>query len=146
MRFLLLITMLFASTQGYAAYQCNADCGAEASYRYPCPTFGNPGRKCRGRNPVKYATCEADKAASCRAVAFFTAKTKPMLKPHFNAQTYQASVENNETAKYMGLCSAAAASACAVIGAKYAAEWGAFLSGAGGVFLSYQICSQSTKW
>lgn len=63
---------LFSVSSSYAI-DCNTDCGKFASFRYPCPTFGNPGRKCTGRDPVKYSTCETAKQASCKIL-------KPVIK------------------------------------------------------------------
>lgn len=143
--------ILICSGQAKAiAYDCDSDCYGVARFRYSCPTFNNPARKCWGRNPVKFAACEADKALSCKlwneAVDFFSTKTKSMLQNEFNAANYQKAEYSGETAQYMAYCTGAAAAACATVGAQLGGPYGAILAGAGGSFVSYQICKQSTTW
>lgn len=61
--------MFFLLSFNASAIDCYTDCGAVASFRYPCPTFSNPGRKCTGRDPVVYGSCEATKVAACQVLA-----------------------------------------------------------------------------
>lgn len=149
MKRVLLISLLFFNQTSHA-YDCNSDCHEEASYRYPCPTFRNPGRKCGAKNPVKFALCESSKIVSCElwngTVAFFIDHVKPMLQDQFNAETYRKAEVSDETAQYMVQCTAAATASCAVVGSQFTGPWGAVIGGAGGAFVSTQICQQSTKW
>ena len=137
---------MIISLQSFA-FTCNTDCGKAAKFKYPCPTFSNPGRKCTGKNPGLYASCEVDKKVSCdlweNAVKFFTDKVKPSLSLHYNANTY-AYTENKE--EYIIECVAAATASIATIGAIFAGPWGALATGAPGLFISKRICIQSTKW
>ena len=129
------------------AYDCNSNCKEEAKFKYPCPTWNNPGRKCTGINPAKLAACEADKAISCRlwnsAVSFFAPKVKPHLVSRFNKERYESSGDKQE---YIRDCIAAATAVLATIGAEIGGPWGALATGAAGIFVSKRICIQSTKW
>ena len=46
---------------------CQTDCNAVAKFSYPCPVSADLHRKCVGREPGIYLTCEATKRNSCRA-------------------------------------------------------------------------------
>ncbi len=137
---------LAGGPQAAWGYSCDSDCGAEAAFRYPCPTFGNPGRKCTGKNPAKYAACEADKAVSCElmdsAVDFFAPKVKPLMVGQFNASTYNPDREQ----EYVLDCTAAAVAALAVVGSAYGPPYGTLAGGAAGLFIGKRICIQSTTW
>jgi len=132
------------------AYDCNADCGAAARFRYPCPTFGNPGRKCTGKNHVKYAACEADKAVSCRlwnaTVNALLPKVKPTLSRRFNASTYREAKESDRETIYFAECQAAAIALCVAAGHQVGGGYGAVIAGAGGTFVASQICLKSMHW
>lgn len=102
------------------------------------------------RDYATRAMCLTDKAASCKfwngAVDFFAAKVKPMIKSEYNREKYEEAKYSGEEAQYMSLCTGAATASLAVIGTSYGGPWGAVIGGAGGAFVSYQICKQSTKW
>ena len=144
------LLLLVVGVQNASAWDCNTDCGAAAKFRYPCPTFGNPGRKCDGRNPTVYAACSTDQAVSCRLWESIEASVhhdlQTVLEPNFNHHTYAAAEADGQQNYYMGECQAAAIATCSAIGAKLGGPWGAALSGAAGVFISYRICDQSQKW
>ncbi len=134
------------------AIDCNSDCGEIASFRYPCPTFSNPGRQCDGRDPGTYAACEVTKAASCELFQGLQnaigGQVKDALKPNFNAQTFAAAVESGPHGdeEYLAKCEAAGIAICAGIGAQIGGPYGAAASGAAGVFVAYQLCHQSETW
>ena len=146
------LLLLFVGAQNASAWDCNTDCGNVdmAKFRYPCPTFGNPGRKCDGRNPTLYAACSTDKEVSCRLWESIEASVEhdlqAVLEPNFNHRTYAAAEADGQQNLYMGECEAAGVAACGALGAKLAALRGAAFSGAAGVFISYRICDQSQKW
>ena len=79
-------------------YDCNSDCGAQAAFRYRCPTFGNPGRMCDGRNPAKFAACETDKEVSCQLWENIENsvhdRLKRVLESRYNARTWAATAGN----------------------------------------------------
>ena len=133
--------VLLLSTHAYS-FNCDSDCGKAARFKYPCPTFGKPYRKCYGRDPVTFATCESEKKLSCDAIQYFSRKLKPHLIQNYNAEEYQ-NFESKAT--YMAYCTAAVTSLCTAIGAQ-AGPYGAVIGGSGGAFMSFQICKQSTKW
>lgn len=56
----------FPSADSLAPSDCNPH--KDCTFRYPCPTFRNPGRKCTGSNPACVAqrdVCRRDKRAAC---------------------------------------------------------------------------------
>lgn len=146
---LLTVLVVTASPQALAD-DCSTDCGAAAAFRYPCPTFGNPGRKCTGRNPARYASCETAKRLSCQiwdgAVNYATPRIRPMLEGTFNAGSWRAASENGDAGKYMAECIAAGVAACGALGVQLGGPWGGVISGAMGVFVSDRICEQSKAW
>jgi hypothetical protein len=131
-------------------FDCNSDCGAAARFKYPCPTFGNPGRMCRGTEPVEYAACESVKAASCKlwngAVGAVGHKIRPYLESRFNAGTWAQAQANGGETDYMASCVAAGVSACTLAGTELGGPWGAAMSGAIGTFVSFRVCEQSRSW
>jgi len=145
----ILMTAL-AIPQAALAYDCDSDCGKVASFRYPCPTFGNPGRKCTGREPVQYAACETQKAVSCelwkRAADYAADKIKPMLEDRFNARSWAHAEATGTQNDYMASCVAAGVAACSILGSELGGPWGGALSGAIGTFVSFRVCEQSRTW
>lgn len=143
------IAMVFPAGSAFA-YDCNTDCGNAAEFTYPCPTFSNPGRKCTGRDPGIYATCETAKAVSCSLWAevenALGGRIRAALEPTFNAASYKTAEEEGKEREYLALCESAGVSICAAIGAEYGGPYGAALSGAAGVFISYRLCEQSRHW
>ena len=137
------------STKAFG-FDCNSDCGKAAEFRYPCPTFGNPGRMCRGREPVEYAACESAKVASCQvwngAVAAVSHKIKPMLESRFNAGSWAQAEASGTGTEYMASCVAAGVAACSILGTELGGPWGAAMTGAIGTFVSFRICEQSRTW
>lgn len=140
----------FLIAQSAYAWDCDSDCGHSSSFRYPCPTFGNPGRMCSGRDVVTFSACESAKFASCQiwngAVDFASGKIKPMLQGQFNAGTWSAAQQNGTTNDYMASCVAAGVAACSILGTELGGPWGSALSGAIGTFVSFRICEQSQSW
>lgn len=132
------------------AFDCNSDCGKAAEFRYPCPTFGNPGRMCRGREPVEYAACESAKVASCKiwngAVDYASDKLKPMLQGRFNAGSWAQAEASGTGTEYMASCVAAGVAAATILGTELGGPWGSAMSGAVGTFVSFRICEQSRSW
>jgi hypothetical protein len=145
----LIIAMCPAVSNGLT-YHCDDDCHEESKFHYPCPTFKNAKRRCEGKNPLKFSVCTADKAVSCKArdgiVKFFLPRVRPVLQTKFNQESYQNAEYSGETAQYMAYCTAASASLCVAVGAQSGGPYGAVIGGAGGTFVSYQICKQSTRW
>lgn len=154
MRFLeraVLSFMLAAGAAGPAlADDCATDCGDAASYTYPCPTPRNPHRRCEGRNPVRYASCEVAKAASCQiwegAVGYVVPRIKPLMEGSFNASRWAAAQQEGSPDAYMSQCMAAGVAACGALGAQLGGPWGGVVSGALGVFVSARACEQSKSW
>jgi hypothetical protein len=146
---LILAAAVLVPSVGYG-YDCNSDCGLIASFNYPCPTFRKPGRKCQGRNPATYLTCESAKAVSCKlwqsAVDYAEPRMKPFLIGEFNAEKWKMAEENGTTDVYMAYCTAAGIGACSALGAELGGPWGAALSGSIGTFVSWKVCDQSKKW
>lgn len=144
-----LLNMVILS-QTAVAYDCNSDCGKAAEFRYPCPTFGNPGRKCKGREPIEFAACETVKVSSCQlwegAVDAVKGKIKPFLQDRFNAASWSHAQNTGTENDYMASCVAAGVSACAILGTEVGGPWGAVMSGAIGTFVSFRICEQSRAW
>jgi hypothetical protein len=140
---------LMLATNAYG-FDCNSDCGKAAEFKYPCPTFGNPGRKCKGREPVEFASCETVKLASCKmwngAVDFASGKLKPMLEGRFNAGSWAAAETNGTQPEYMASCVAAGVAASTILGTELGGPWGSAMSGAIGTFVSFRICEQSRTW
>jgi hypothetical protein len=147
MKRLILGLMLSANAYGF---DCNSDCGKAAEFRYPCPTFKNPGRKCKGREPVEYASCETVKLASCKmwngAVDFASGKLKPMLQGRFNAGSWAQAETSGTQPEYMASCVAAGVAASTILGTELGGPWGSAMSGAIGTFVSFRICEQSRTW
>ncbi len=145
------LLMIQASSSGIAlAYDCNSNCSEVGHFRYPCPTFNNPGRMCDGNDPIRINACHAQKTVSCDlwegAVDFFAARVKPIMQGEFNASVWQQAVVDGTEDRYLALCMAAGISACSAVGAQVGGPWGAVISGAGGTFVSYRICEQSKSW
>lgn len=133
------------------AYSCDADCGEAAKFRYPCPTFRNPGRKCDGKNHVKYAACEADKAVSCRlwnsAASWFEPKVKPHLMARgFGRTKWLSHVERGTEGEYITDCTAAGVAILATVGTTFGGPYVGLAGGAAGLFVAKRICEQSTHW
>ena len=149
MKRVLLALALTVSPQAFS-FDCNSDCGKAAEFRYPCPTFGNPGRKCKGREPVEFAACETAKAASCKiwngAVDYARDRIKPMLEGNFNAGTWANAEASGKQTEYMASCVAAGVAACSILGTELGGPWGAAATGAIGTFVSFRICEQSRSW
>jgi hypothetical protein len=149
MRKLVVAMALSLSSIGYG-WDCDSDCGKSARFRYPCPTFGNPGRKCDGRDPATYTACETAKFASCQiwdgAVGAVSGKIKPMLQGTFNSGTWAHAENTGTTGDYMASCVAAGVSACAILGAELAGPWGPAIGGSIGTFVSFRVCEQSRSW
>lgn len=147
-----LLTAMLATTAAAPAfaYQCDDDCGHIARFRYPCPTFSNPGRKCTGRDPVQYGACETAKAASCEiwrgAVNYAAPRMRPLMEGEFNAGSWRAAVESDKETEYMTKCQAAGVAAAAALGAQLGGPWGAGVTGGIGLFVAYQVCEQSRSW
>src|SRR5882672_11236322 len=93
--------MLFFSQSAFGI-DCSSDCGEIASFNYPCPTFRNPRRICKGREPTTWAMCTEAKEISCnvwdKAVDFARPRIKPILEPQFNARTFAAETDNGNDA------------------------------------------------
>ncbi|WYD79986.1 MAG: hypothetical protein V8K32_11785 [Candidatus Electrothrix gigas] len=144
---LLVLFVLMFFVPSAQAVNCDTDCGKEARFKYPCPTFSNPGRKCTGKNHARYAACETEKKVSCdlwnRAVNFFKPKVKPMLKGRYNAGTYANASDKND---YLVECTAAAVAALSAVGSSYGPPYGTLAGGAAGFFVGKRICIQSQKW
>jgi hypothetical protein len=140
---------LMISANAYG-FDCNSDCGAAARFRYPCPTFGNPGRMCDGREPVEYAACESAKVASCKiwagAVDFASGKLKPMLEDRFNSGTWASAEASGNGTEYMASCVAAGVAGATILGTELGGPWGSAMSGAIGTFVSFRVCEQSRTW
>jgi hypothetical protein len=140
---------LLLSTNAFG-YDCNSDCGKAAEFKYPCPTFGNPGRKCKGREPVEYAACETVKLASCKmwdgAVDYASGKLKPILQGRFNAGTWAQAEASGTGTEYMASCVAAGVAGATILGTELGGPWGSAMSGAIGTFVSFRICEQSRAW
>jgi hypothetical protein len=132
------------------AWDCNADCDQASRTYFRCPTFKNPQRRCPMTDHFTRSACLVQKAASCKlwqsAVDFASDKVKPHLVGEFNTNTWQAAVEEGTQDAYMAKCELAGISAMAGLGSYLGGPWGASLSGAIGVFASFQICRQSTRW
>jgi len=147
------MSVLFVSSgYAYGGVDCSTDCARKASFRYPCPTVRNPGRKCEGREPTTYLACETTKKTSCElwqgALRAVAPRLKDMLSGTFNAGSWAAATEggDEDMKEYMIKCESAGVAACAALGAAYGGPWGAGLSGAIGVFVAYEVCNQSTRW
>lgn len=149
---MLVVGALFMAPQmaSAVAYDCDTNCSKTAEFRYRCPTFSNPNRKCTGVNPAKKAACEVDRAASCQlwnsVMNSVKGKLKQGLKGRFNAATYANAVDDGEEAEYLALCQAAGVGLCTAIGTQLGGPYGAVLGGAGGTFIAYRICRQSRTW
>lgn len=145
-----LLALSLGFTPQAFGFDCNSDCGKAAEFRYTCPTFGNPGRMCKGREPVEYTACESAKVASCKiwdgAVDFARDKVKPMLEGRFNAGTWAQAEESGHQMEYMASCVAAGVAACSILGTELGGPWGAAATGAIGTFVSFRICEQSRTW
>lgn len=132
------------------AYDCNTDCGDVASFNYPCPTWRNPRRTCKGREPAIYASCQAAKALSCEvwqgAVDYALPRMRPHMEGSFNANTWAAAVQDGSPDAYMSQCMAAGVGICGALGAQLGGPWGGVISGALGVFVSARACEQSKSW
>ncbi len=144
---ILLVVACINTPTAALADDCNTDCGKAAKFRYPCPTPLNLGRKCTGKNPTRFATCELAKVASCKlwkeAADFFEPKLKPALQKKYNKKTY-ADADNKQD--YIIDCTSAVTAALAVLGSAYGPPWGSLAGGAAGLFVGKRICIQSTKW
>ena len=128
------------------AVSCNTNCAKVASFNYLCPTFGNPGRKCKGREPATFTSCETVKAAKCRLWAGLANDAVPLVKPYMESQYNQENYEKQNHQAYMIECTAAATSALATIATMKGGPWAGLAGGAVGLFISKRVCEQSTKW
>lgn len=132
------------------AYDCNTSCDDVASFRYPCPTWNDLGRKCTGREPQTWAVCQLAKEASCRIWEQAVAKAGPVLRPRlenqFNRNSWESAERNGTTNDYTTSCVAAGVAACGAAGGELGGPWGAAIAGGIGTFVSFRICSQSQSW
>lgn len=114
-------------------YGCDTDCGAAASFRYPCPTFRNPGRKCTGKNHVKYAACEADKAVACR------------MMNAINEKAYQLAMtgKENETIQDRNDCVIIVTAGLAAYGTAHGGPWVGLATGAAGGAAASLACRKA---
>ena len=153
-KLLFIIATVFTSTflQSNTGYSidCNTDCGKHANFRYRCPTFGNPGRKCTGRDHNKYAACEVTKRSSCdlweRFYQLSKDSAKPILKLRYNKNTYANATKDGKVDEYVVECTAAAVAVISAIGAEIGGPYGALGAGVAGVFVAKRICIQSQSW
>ncbi len=148
-----LLTLTLSASTAYGI-NCQTDCKSRAtiSYRYPCGVSWRGVKTCRGRmlEPAAFASCKISRESACMLQEHlyhtFKDRVKAHLEPHFNADTYAAAAEDGETQEYLAKCEAAGVAVCAAIGAEVGGPWGAAMGGAVGVFISYQLCRQSTRW
>ncbi len=132
------------------AVDCDSDCGQIASFTYPCPTPRKPWRKCEGREPTVWASCQAAKSTSCElwsaALDFARDKIKPHLEGRFNSRTWmRAQIEGKEE-EYMLNCVAAGVAVCGALGTELSGPWGGAVTGGLGTFVSWRLCKQSQAW
>lgn len=115
------------------AYSCDTDCGNVSKFRYPCPTFSNPGRKCWGKNHVKYAACESDKAIACRLMSAIENK----------ALTLALSGKENETIQDRSDCIVIVTAGLAVWGTAQGGPWVGLAAGATGGAAASLACRKA---
>lgn len=144
-----LLLLCFVSTTSFA-YTCNTDCRREAKFKYPCPTFGNPGRKCDGFNAALYQTCNAKKKVSCDLWEKFydlvEEQVKAELSLHYNSISFEEAQRREKEAQYISDCQAAGVLLIATAGTAIGGVYGTLGSGAVGIFVSRRLCEQSTVW
>lgn len=142
---------ILAVTAGEAvAVQCDTDCGRVAAFKYPCPSVRKPYRKCEGREPAVWSSCQTVKFASCevweKAVDAATPKLRPHLERRWNRHTWQHAEATGGADEYMATCVAAGVAVAAASGTELGGPWGGAVSGGLGTFVSWRICDQSKKW
>lgn len=147
MRQLKIMMVILGLSSWGLSYDCRTDCGAVASFDYPCPTLRKPRRMCEGRDNAIFAACTIAKASSCElweeVYKSVENQLRTILEPNFNSHRAE---ETADEAEYMALCEAAAVAACVAIGGEFGGAWGAVLGGAGGTFIANRICKQSLVW
>ena len=124
MKTTLLTLIMFVSMEAYAI-DCHTNCDRVAEFRYPCPTFSNPGRTCRGVDPATRAACLVTKKAACVTLKKLLAARGRNFNP--------ASAEAKKFITCMGFPNPGEAAAC------LAAIPGCFVTAVGGP-IPYGAC------